>query len=144
MLDMGLIPALERLTANFTRHTGMRCNLQVPQSEVEMTDEQAVVIFRIVQESLTNAARHSNAKRVDAVFRCEPEAFALEIKDNGIGFDVQNMRKPNTFGLVGTRERTLRAGGEMDVVSKRGRGALVRVRIPIPGGMQPPEDVDSA
>lgn len=133
MLDMGLIPALEWLTANFTRHSGMRCYLQVPQGEVGMTDEQAVAIFRIAQESLTNAARHSKAKRVDLVFRCEPEAFVIEIKDNGIGFDVQGIRKPNTFGLVGMRERALGARGEIDVVSKRGRGALVRVRIPVVG-----------
>jgi len=133
MLDMGLIPALEWLTTNFTRHTGMRCYLQAPQGEVDMTDEQAVVIFRIAQESLTNAARHSKAERVDLVFRCEPEVFVIEIKDNGIGFDVQNIRKQNTFGLVGMRERTLGAGGEMVVVSKRGHGAVVRVRIPVAG-----------
>ncbi|MEW6347261.1 MAG: hypothetical protein RXR20_12740 [Paraburkholderia sp.] len=86
---------------------------------------------------MTDAARHSKAKRVDVAFHCEPKAFVVEIKDNGIGFNVQNICRPNTFGLVGMRERTLGTADEMVIVRKRGCGALVRVRISVAGTIAP-------
>ncbi|WP_118185045.1 histidine kinase [Paraburkholderia phosphatilytica] len=134
ILDMGLIPALEWLTSRFTRHTGIRCQLKVDQIEAEMTAEQAVAIFRIAQESLTNAATHSKATRINVTFRREPDALVIEIKDNGTGFDVQNVRKPNAFGLVGMRERALAAGGEAVITSTPRRGTVVRARIPVAPG----------
>lgn len=131
MLDMELVPALGWLTSRFARHTDMQCNLRVVHGEVEITEERAVTLFRIVQESLTNAARHSKARRIDVAFRSEADAFVVEVGDHGVGFDAQYIRKPNAFGLVGIRERALAAGAESVVVSKPRRGTVVRARIPI-------------
>jgi PAS domain S-box-containing protein len=132
VLDMGLIPALEWLTARFARHTGMRCYLRVWAPEIDVAEQQSLAIFRVVQESMTNAIRHAKADRIDVVVRCKSGAVLIEVKDNGIGFDVHNVSKQNTFGLVGMQERARAVGGEVKLVSKRGRGTSVQMRTPLP------------
>lgn len=131
VLDMGLIPSLEWLTATFSRHTGVHCDLRVPSGEVDMTEEQLVTIFRIAQESLTNAAKHSKAATIEIAFRRDSESFVLEVTDNGRGFETWNRQKLNTFGLVGMRERALAVGGELAIESARRLGTTIRVRIPV-------------
>jgi signal transduction histidine kinase len=129
-LNMGIVPALEWLAAEFTRSTGIPCNLELPQSDVSLCEEKAVAIFRMAQESLTNAARHSKAEQIQIVLKCEPEAYVVEIKDNGVGFDTLAPRKLKSFGLMGINERAMAAGGEVTVTSQPGKGTLVRLRIP--------------
>ena len=131
VLDMGRIPSLEWLTATFMRHTGLHCALRVPHGEVDMTEEQLVTIFRIAQESLTNAAKHSKAEVIVIAFRRESECFVLEVTDNGRGFDTGTRPKLNTFGLVGMRERALAVGGELAIESARHVGTTICARIPI-------------
>ncbi len=139
VLDMGLVPALEWLTAEFSRHTGIACDLKVPHGDVRVPEDMGVALFRIAQESLTNAARHSKADRVQVRFECDPEACVLEVEDDGEGFDPARGRRQKSFGLVGIRERALAAGGEAFITSDPGRGATVTVRIP----MAPPEETES-
>lgn len=131
VLDMGIVPALEWLTAEFSRQTGIPCDLTVPQGDLDMCEEQGIVIFRIAQESLTNAARHSKAELVQVVLECEQACFVLEVKDNGVGFDAIGQHKEKSFGLVGIRERALAVGGDVAVSSVPGGGTVVRVRIPV-------------
>ncbi len=130
VLDMGLIPALEWLAATFKQHTGLRCELNMPRGEVDMTEEQRVTIFRVAQESLTNAAKHAIADTIEIAFQRDAGCFILEVKDNGRGFDTQSRRNPNTFGLAGMRERVMAVGGDLTVESGAGRGTTVRARIP--------------
>jgi len=134
VLDMGLIPALEWLAAAFQQHTGLRCDLSMPCAEVDMTEEQRVTIFRVAQESLTNAAKHAMANTIEIAFRRDAGCFVLEVKDNGSGFDPHSRRNPNTFGLAGMRERVMAVGGDLVVESGAGRGTTVRARIPAASG----------
>ncbi|GLU33228.1 PAS domain-containing protein [Trinickia caryophylli] len=131
VLDMGLAPALEWLTSRLSQHTGIRCVLRVASGDVEMTEEQTVAIFRIAQESLTNATRHGRASHVEVMFRVEEDAFVIEVGDNGIGFDAESMHAPDSFGLTGIRERALAVGGYATIVSRPGQGTVVRARIPV-------------
>jgi len=129
-LDMGVISALEWLANEFTRRTGILCELDTDGQEVTLDDVHSTAIFRMVQESLTNVARHSEASQVEINFKREEENFLLEVNDNGKGFDSSAPRE-KSFGLVGLRERAMLLGAEAAISSAPDRGTTVRVRIPI-------------
>jgi len=129
-LDMGLASALEWLVAEFAQHSGLDCRLRLPPEKLLLDDERATAAFRVVQESLTNVARHARASRVEISLAHGAGHFLLEVRDDGQGFDPAAPRQ-NAFGLVGMRERGLMLGGEVSILSAPGQGTLVRVRIPI-------------
>jgi PAS domain S-box-containing protein len=131
VLDMGIVPALEWLTEEFSRHTGISCELKVLQGEIQIDEELGIAIFRIAQESLTNAARHAKAASIQITFKCDAGAYVLEVKDDGVGFDVAAPRKKTSFGLVGIHERVIATGGEVLVSSAPGCGTVVSVHIPM-------------
>ena len=128
--DLGLWPALEWLVESFTQHTGVRCELSVDE-ELELPDMQATAVFRTVQESLTNVAKHARASRVDVAIEHEDSTLAIKVRDDGVGFAAEDSRKPDSFGLLGLRERAALLGGEAKVTSTPGRGTQVEVRIPV-------------
>lgn len=131
VLDMGIGPALDWLAAEFTRHTGIPCELDALSTENRLSEERAVVLFRIAQESLTNAARYAHAKHVRIALDIDAGDYVLAITDDGIGFDPAGPHKQKSFGLVGMRERALAVGGEASILSEPGWGTTVRVRVPI-------------
>jgi PAS domain S-box-containing protein len=129
--DLGLWPSLEWLVESFTEHTGVRCELSVNSEELELPDLQATAVFRAVQESLTNIAKHARASRVDVRIDREDSTLAVRVRDDGVGFATEASRKPNSFGLLGLRERAALLGGEAKVTSAPGRGTQVEVRFPV-------------
>jgi PAS domain S-box-containing protein len=129
--DLGLWPALEWLVENFTEHTGVRCDLSVGSEELDLPDLQATAVFRAIQESLTNIAKHARASRVDVSIEHENSTLAVRVRDDGVGFAPEDSHKPNSFGLLGLRERAALLGGEAKVTSTPGRGTVVEVRIPV-------------
>lgn len=129
-LNLGLVAALEWLVEDFQRRTGVVCSLQAD-AEVAMEDAHATAVFRIVQESLTNVARHAAASRVHVALVCSEEGMELSVEDDGRGFDPAGVA-PGSFGLIGMRERALILGGEARVDSSPGSGSRVSIRIPLP------------
>jgi len=130
-LDMGIIAALEWLIAEFHEHSGLSCHLRIPPLIVALDDERATTIFRVVQESLTNIARHAQASRVEIKLEVEPAGCQVSIHDNGRGFDTHSAHK-DKFGLMGMRERALTLGGSLEIDSSADQGTTVRVIIPLP------------
>ncbi|HEX5336849.1 MAG TPA: PAS domain S-box protein, partial [Gallionella sp.] len=128
-LDMGIVSALEWLAARFSLNTGIKCEVHVEELEIPLDEPHAIALFRIVQESLTNIARHAQASRADISLIRDEDEYSLKVRDNGAGFD-QKMKKADSFGLVGMRERALLLGGEVIINSKPGEGTEVEVRIP--------------
>ena len=116
---------------SFTERTGIHCDFAAP--DLELADPYASALFRILQESLTNVSRHAQASRVEIALDRRDGAVTLVIRDNGRGFSPDAPRKPNSFGLMGLRERAYLLGGEVDIASEPGRGTTVEVRIPIEG-----------
>lgn len=129
-LNMGLPLALEWLVTEFAEHTRLQCQLEVPKEALHIDDEHATAAFRVVQESLTNIARHAAASRVDIRLTCDSCNYLLEISDNGKGFDATAPRK-KTFGLAGMQERGLMLGGTVNIISSPGKGTLIRLLMPI-------------
>ena len=129
--DLGLVPAVEWLVQNLERHHGIECRLAVDPPDLELGDPQSTAVFRIVQESLTNVARHSDASRVEVALSRVNGHVRLRVRDNGRGFDPGTPRRPNSFGLVGLRERVHLVEGRIDVDSVPGRGTVIEVSIPL-------------
>jgi PAS domain S-box-containing protein len=129
--DLGIAAAAEWLVENFTARSGVHCNLSLDISEEDIPRDHATALFRILQESLTNIARHARATAVDvAIFRGE-HALGLEVRDNGQGFSGAIGGAPQTFGILGIKERALALGGQLTIDSSAGRGTRIEVCLPL-------------
>ena len=131
--DLGLVPAAEWLVENFKERHGIDCRIAVSPADLELADPHATAVFRIVQESLANVARHAEAAHVEVNIACSDAEINLRIRDDGCGFDLSHPRKPNSFGLVGLRERARLVDGEINIDTAPGRGTSIEVRIPFGG-----------
>ena len=129
--DLGLVPAAEWLAQSFSERTGIPCELQIRPPDIELAEPHASALYRILQESLTNVARHAKASRVDVTLERADGALLLTVRDDGQGFRPAESRTHKTYGLLGLRERTVLLGGEASVSSEPGRGTTVKVRIPL-------------
>ena len=130
VLNMNLIPVLEKQVEEFSSCTGIPCSLNISCDESCVNGDQATAIYRIVQECFTNIIRHAQASQVDLSLFQKDGCFYLEIHDNGIGFDLTSQQK-KTFGLIGMRERVLVLGGEFQISSEPGHGTRLAVSIPV-------------
>jgi len=130
--DLGLLPAAEWLVNNFIQRHGIHCRFTVDPPDLDLQDPHATAIFRIMQESLTNVAHHAHASNVDITLDGSAGEITLRVRDNGCGFAPADPRKPNSFGLVGLRERVYLLDGEISVDTAPGKGATIEVRIPLP------------
>ena len=129
--DLGLVPAVEWLVQKFVERNAIPCELDIGAPDLELHDPHASAVFRILQESLTNAARHARASRVEVSIDLRDGAVALRVRDDGRGFSPDDPRKPGSFGLMGLRERAYLLGGEVNIASEPGRGTTIEVRIPL-------------
>jgi signal transduction histidine kinase len=128
--DLGLVAALESEAMLFEERTGIECELSLP-PDAHCEPHCATAIYRIVQEALTNVARHSNASRVEIRLRERTEELWLEIRDDGRGMTTDEIGDPHSLGLLGIRERADLVGGTVAFEGVSERGTIVSVRIPI-------------
>jgi signal transduction histidine kinase len=109
---------------DFARHNEIRCTFRLDGSEPALSDDCATAVFRIVQEALTNVSRHARASYVDVILR-HHHRFELEVRDNGIGFDVARASRGGSYGVQGMQERARMIGAQFNVVSEAGAGSTV-------------------
>jgi len=129
--DLGFLPAAEWLVQKFTERTGIQCEFDIGVPDLELEDPHASAVFRILQESLTNAARHAQPSLVEVAIDRSDGAVTLVVRDNGRGFSLAQPRAPGSYGLLGLRERAYLLGGEVNIASEPGRGTTIEVRIPL-------------
>ena len=129
--DLGLIAALEWQTAEFEKNTGVRSSFHSNQSELPLDHKLATHIFRIYQEALTNVARHANATHVSTYLRLSERTLTLEIRDDGKGFDPDEVRLKKRLGLVGMRERARLYGGDVTISKNEPTGSVVILEVPL-------------
>jgi PAS domain S-box-containing protein len=127
-LDLGLAAALEWLAQRIVDRLSLRCDVDIAEGMPELDDARAVILFRIVQEALTNVARHAAASHVVIRLAHVGAELVLRVEDDGRGFDPAAMSR--SFGLVGIRERVWMLRGSVEVDSAPGAGARIIVRIP--------------
>jgi signal transduction histidine kinase len=128
----GGLPALiERCAADFTRRTGLPVKVLGSQSLDLIPPSYAILCLRVVQEALTNVAKHANASHVRVDCRDEPGAVRITVADDGRGIDAAARAKPDSLGLLGLQERLAAIGGELMVSNVEPRGVRVDARVPI-------------
>jgi len=129
--DLGLVAAVEWQAQEFERATGIPVQLEVNAEHVELQDRCATTGFRILQETLTNVARHAQPTRVHITLRVSAEILTLEVRDNGRGISDAEIASRRSLGLLGSRERALACGGELEIRGLKGQGTRVSLRIPL-------------
>jgi PAS domain S-box-containing protein len=131
--SLGLPAAVEWQVEDFARRTGLEFRVDAHAGESTLARESATAVFRILQESLTNIARHARATSVDVRFAEDAAAATLTVADNGCGITADQIANARSIGLAGMRERAQAFGGLLEIVGVPGAGTTVRVRIPFEG-----------
>ena len=124
--DLGLVPALVALATTFADRTDLRVHRHLDEDLPRVSAEVELALFRVAQESLTNAARHSGASRVELWLESGQNDVVLRVRDHGRGLDGAR----SGSGIRGMRERALLIGGELTIASAAGGGTEVRLRVP--------------
>lgn len=128
---LGLIPALEWQIEEFHKRTNLAYEFSTAVEELHLVKEHAIAVFRIFQESLTNVARHAQARKVRTKIEKYDGALWVEITDDGKGITAEDLNAHGKFGLLGMRERALVFGGEVTITGAPGRGTTVKIKVPI-------------
>ncbi len=125
--DLGLMEALSWQLDQFHERTGILLKLDLPDEEPELLPEQAISVYRIVQEALTNIARHANASEVQLSISVEKNDLNILIKDNGIGISESLVKSSKSLGIMNMRERVYQWDGKMVITGKVKKGTSVRI-----------------
>jgi signal transduction histidine kinase len=131
--ELGLVPAIEALIARVSTVQGLTIEsaLDLPGNERRLPQELETTVYRVVQEALTNIAKHAQAERVRVTISSTGGRIDLEVADDGRGFDL--VTATPGFGLVGMRERVTLSGGRLEI-TPAASGTTVRAVIPLPDG----------
>jgi two-component system sensor histidine kinase UhpB len=129
--DLGLVPAIEWQLQDFQKRTGIICEFRKPRSLVVDKDCSSA-LFSVLQESLTNIARHSEGEKVEITLTKTKEELHLIIRDNGKGIQESDARSNASLGILGMRERVRPFDGMIRITGKPGKGTMVVVNIPLP------------
>ncbi len=133
--DLGLLPALRSLVADFEAQNGRRVALVAPQSLPVISEEGEVVVYRALQEGLSNFARHTAEPVVRVTLAATGALLRMEIRDGGPGFDsgrsLAQLEEHGHLGLAGMRERAAAVGGRLDVRSSPGSGVTLTIEVPV-------------
>ncbi|MBL9214698.1 MAG: response regulator [Opitutaceae bacterium] len=136
--DLGLAPALEWHASLFQRQTGIAVELDVSLPAARLPGELETTVFRVVQEALTNVARHAGAATTAVTITTGGGNLIAEITDRGRGFDPEAVQRTrDSLGLTGLRERVTLAGGRFELFSRIGQGTRVHAEFPLPAGAPP-------
>jgi signal transduction histidine kinase len=128
--DLGLSAAIEWQSEEFEKRTGIACRIKIEPQEITFDKDRNTALFRILQETLTNIARHAAATEVDVSLQKKDGQIELKVQDNGRGITEEELANPQSFGLMGLRERAILFGGNAVIQGVPGRGTTVTVKIP--------------
>ena len=129
--ELGLEAAVEWQAQEFQHRTGIACDTTIRPRNMALSPEQSTALFRILQEILTNVARHAQATTVHIRLEQSGEQVVLQVGDNGKGISGVEQSGPKAFGLLGMRLRAQQQGGDFDIQGVAGTGTTVTVRIPL-------------
>jgi PAS domain S-box-containing protein len=132
LFDLGLVPAIKWQLGIFEKQTGIKCNFYFRPEEFLLADRLSLIIYRILQESLTNIARHSGASKAEINLYVLKNKIELIIKDDGAGIEESKVNSLKSMGIAGMKERVKSVDGKMTFVGVHGSGTIVTVEIPLP------------
>lgn len=131
--DFGLVAASEWQIKEFQNTTNIRCDFESNVDELDLGSDSNTAVFRILQEALTNVARHAAATSVAIRLNRLSDGLTMTIVDNGKGIGIDNQIGIHTLGLLGMRERTRLIGGQLEIQESPGGGTAVKLSVPIDG-----------
>lgn len=129
--DLGLAAAIEWQCKEFQRRTEIKCRINSLYEDAELGPEKATAVFRIYQEILTNAARHSRATLIETSMKKNGENLILKVSDNGVGIKGNDISDSKSLGILGIFERAAVFGGNVEIDGTEGKGTTVTVSIPL-------------
>ena len=129
--DLGLSAAVEWQVREFQNRTEIACLLTMEPESLPLDTARATTVFRVLQEALTNVARHADATTVWVTLRLTAQDLCLTVQDNGRGISAQALTDPYAFGILGMHERVLAWGGECRIVSPQSGGTVVTICLPL-------------
>ena len=131
--DLGLLDAISWQIDQFSDNSNIYCTLELDDAlkSIKLPANHNVALFRILQEALTNVARHTKASEVNIIIRVEGGGFIMKIVDNGQGISTDPFSKKGSYGVRGMHERVWAIGGEMEIGPGENGGTIVRVDVPI-------------
>jgi signal transduction histidine kinase len=143
--DLGLVPAMESFVNSFGKRNAVSVEIDAPPPQTRLPRSMELALYRVLQEGLTNVARHARARHVQVSLRVE-DVVTLQIQDDGCGFDAAEfLRSPpqgHGMGVFGMRERVASYGGQFVIESGEGTGTQVRLSIPLGGDADESEEDD--
>jgi signal transduction histidine kinase len=128
--DLGLEAAIKWYTNEFGTRNSVEISLDIEEG-LEIAPDDSITLFRIMQESLTNIARHAGASKVNISLLSFKNTVDFSIADNGTGIQEANLGSKKSFGLIGMRERATTLGGNLEISSEHGKGTIVHLTFPI-------------
>jgi signal transduction histidine kinase len=131
--DLGLADAAAWLVDDFAKRSGIACRIELPEEIPAVSKAIGTAVYRAIQESLTNIARHAGAKSAWVVLAVEDGAIHVEVEDDGRGIAPEDLAKARSLGLKGMRERIAFLGGTFDVSRAPRGGTRLRLRVPLKG-----------
>jgi len=129
--DFGLQAAIEWTMQDFEKRSGVQCRVRSRPDTIALDRTRSTVIYRVLQESLTNVARHAQAKNVTVTLDQDAERFCMTVRDDGTGIAAEMIGDPSSYGLMGMRERLRFLGGDVTFSGSPGQGTTVSVTIPL-------------
>ncbi len=130
ILEQGLVAALQWMTAQFERRSGVNCRFRTSHEALELPSAVPLVAYRFAQEALTNVSKHAKATNTLVDLSLAHEVLSLEVSDDGQGLSMTDIAKSDSFGIRGLRERAGTVGGWVDVTSGRD-GTTLMLSIPL-------------
>ncbi len=132
MLDhLGLTVAIGWQAEEFQKRTGIPCKVILDPEDIALDPDLSTTVFRIFQEALTNILRHAEATKISVKLKATGDNLELVVKDNGKGITEEQLAKPDSFGLLGIKERVHHWGGDVKITGKSGKGTTVTVHLPL-------------
>lgn len=131
--DLGLIAAIEWQCQEFQNRTGIECEVDFDSEVIDLSPDLSTAIFRVFQEALTNAVRHSRATRISVSLKNKPDLLELQICDNGIGIPEKAIDSADSLGIMGMRERLIPFGGSLLISGEVNRGTTLTLSLPVKG-----------
>lgn len=129
--DLGLVPTLRKYLEEYQKRHGIGAKLTLLTPERRLQNSIEVAVFRLIQESLNNTAKHAQARNVEVRLEFKPHVVHFRVMDDGVGFDQSTRAERPQFGIMGMRERVKLLQGKMKIHSRPGKGTSVLFSIPL-------------
>ena len=128
--NLGLLEAVEWYADEYHRRSGIVCTINLPTKRFVVDEKVSTALFRVLQEALTNVARHAEATRVEVTLARTEREIVLVVNDNGKGISQEAKASPDSLGILGMSERVLSLDGKLEIEGVPGEGTRVSVRVP--------------